>query len=248
MYPFFIRRFDMCLPYGRRSAAFFAAHGGRNIVTVPHAVDNAWFRTASRRLRRQRRSWREKWGLPRDGFVFLFAGKFEANKRCMDLLMALEECIRRGLRPSLLMVGDGEQRTACETYAVRKRLPVRFAGFLNQSRMPAAYAAADCLLLASAQETWGLVVNEAMACGLPALVSDACGCTPDLILEGRTGFSFECGDIGSLAHLMSFVSASNERHRRLGRNAALHIRRYSIECAVQKMLKAVHSQADKDRR
>jgi glycosyltransferase involved in cell wall biosynthesis len=66
--------------------------------------------------------------------------------------------------------------------------------------MPSIYAAADLLVLPSDhQETWGLVVNEAMACGIPAVVSDAVGCGPDLIETGRTGAVFPLGDIAALA-------------------------------------------------
>ena len=73
-------------------------------------------------------------------------------------------------------------------------------GFVNQSELPAVYASADVLVLPSdGQETWGLVVNEAMACGVPAVVSDAVGCGPDLIEPGRTGATFPFGDIAALA-------------------------------------------------
>ena len=71
--------------------------------------------------------------------------------------------------------------------------PVRLTGFLNQSEMAGAYALADVLAVPSATETWGLVVNEAMACGLPAAVSDAVGCAPDLVDDGRTGATYAAG-------------------------------------------------------
>ena len=77
-------------------------------------------------------------------------------------------------------------------------------GFRNQTELPGLYAAADVLVLPSdGDETWGLVVNEAFACGLPAVVSDAVGCGPDLVEEGATGAVFALDDVGSLQTRLS---------------------------------------------
>jgi glycosyltransferase involved in cell wall biosynthesis len=79
-------------------------------------------------------------------------------------------------------------------------------GFRNQSEMPAAYAAADALVLPSdGRETWGLVANEALACGKPIVVSDAAGCAPDLAADGAAGRVFAAGDVESLAAALSDV-------------------------------------------
>src|SRR5690606_24227768 len=95
--------------------------------------------------------------------------------------------------------------------------PVCFSGFLNQSEITAAYAASDCLLLPSdSGETWGLVVNEAMACGLPALVSDQVGCAVDLVTPGVTGDVFGCGDVDALARLLARHGADRAGLARMG--------------------------------
>jgi glycosyltransferase involved in cell wall biosynthesis len=98
--------------------------------------------------------------------------------------------------------------------AAREHLRVDFAGFKNQTELPAFYAAADVLVLPSdGGETWGLVVNEAMACGLPAIVSDAVGCAPDLIQEGKTGFTFPLGSESELAaRLMALAELKAAGH------------------------------------
>ena len=98
-------------------------------------------------------------------------------------------------------------RQADEARAEAARLGVRvtWAGFLNQHEIGRAYAAADCLVLPSYAETWGLVVNEAMATGLPAVVSDAVGCAPDLIVPGETGETFRKGDVDDLAAALTRV-------------------------------------------
>lgn len=205
-YPHFIRRFDLCLPYGQRSAAYFRHYGGRRIAIAPHFVDNDWFASQVTLLAPRRAELRRQWGIPEDAYCFLYCGKFIAKKRPLDLLQALDLLSREPLalpQHHLLMVGDGALRPDCEQFAATRNLPVTFAGFLNQGEITQAYVAADCLILPSDDgETWGLVVNEALACGLPAIVSDACGCEPDLIKPGIAGYAYPCGEVAVLAGRM----------------------------------------------
>ena len=121
------------------------------------------------------------------------------------------------------------------------RLPVSFAGFLNQTEMPAAYVATDCLVLPSDYgETWGLVVNEAMACGKPALVSDRVGCGPDLITPGETGALFPFGDVPALAAQITALAANPPALVRMGQQARLRVMDgYSVQRAVSGVLDAV---------
>src|SRR5262249_35856009 len=100
-----------------------------------------------------------------------------------------------------------------ECRAEAERVGVRLvqAGFLDQTALGRAYAAADCLVLPSASETWGLVVNEALATGLPAIVSAAVGCAPDLIRSPRVGRVFPTGDVAALAAAIDDVRADLER-------------------------------------
>ncbi len=112
-----------------------------------------------------------------------------------------------------------------------------FLGFVNQSELPAVYAAADLLVLPSnAQETWGLVVNEAMACGTPAVVSDAVGCGPDLVDAGATGAIFPFGDIAGLAAAIDGVFSLDRAHVR--RRLADKMARYSPQHAAAAIVEA----------
>ena len=113
-----------------------------------------------------------------------------------------------------------------------------FAGFKNQTELPACYAAADLLVLPSVSETWGLSVNEGMACGLPAIVSDAVGCAPDLIEPGVTGETYPCGDVAALAEAIVRFAP------RLGREATTaalqrKLESYSVEVATRGIISAV---------
>jgi glycosyltransferase involved in cell wall biosynthesis len=142
----------------------------------------------------------------------------------------------------LLMVGDGELRENCEDKARKVGLSVTFTGFLNQSEIVAAYVAADCLVLCSdAGETWGLVVNEAMACGRPALVSSLAGCSRDLIKPGISGDIFSFGDWEELASKMAALAGDSEALALMGENARLQVEDYSPEAAAQGMCDAVQN-------
>jgi len=230
VYPFFISRFDVCLAMGKRSAEYFQYFGARNIVISPHFVDNAWFAEKAESARKQRKQIRSEWGIDENAFVFLFAGKFEPKKRPLDIIQALNKIVNQ--KKTLLMVGDGVLKSECEALAKQNNSPVFFTGFLNQNEIPKAYAVSDCIVLCSdGRETWGLVVNEAMACGLPAIVSEECGCVPDLIIQGKTGYSYPCGDISALSKYMIYLADNPEKTRSLGSAAFKHIQKYSVENA-----------------
>jgi glycosyltransferase involved in cell wall biosynthesis len=142
-----------------------------------------------------------------------------------------------------LLVGDGPLRN--ELGALASGLDrIHFAGFRNQSDLPAFYATADALALTSdGDETWGLVVNEAMACGVPAIVSDAAGCVPDLIEEDRTGNAFPTGDVRALAqHLIEFRGADADALRRKCADYSMARATEGLERALKAVIHA-HSNA-----
>jgi len=114
----------------------------------------------------------------------------------------------RGMSLEVAFAGSGELAGSLESFAKTAGLAVRFHGFVNQSRLPEIYATADVIALPSdANETWGLVINEAMACGVPAVVSSAVGCGPDLIEPGATGATFRTGDVAGMAAALESVLA-----------------------------------------
>jgi glycosyltransferase involved in cell wall biosynthesis len=246
VYPHFISRFDVCLPYGQRSAEYFRYFGGKKIIVSPHFIDNNWFAQSAGKFRKERDVLRQEWQIPEGAVCFLFCGKFQTKKRPMDVLKAIERGCTRNEEPGakerplhLLMVGDGEMRHACEKYARERGLPVTFAGFLNQGKISKAYVAADCLVLPSdSGETWGLVVNEAMACGLPTIVSDACGCVPDLILEGENGYTYPCGDVEALYEKMTIFLDDNCDYMRIQKAALDRVNHSSVKQAADRLLEA----------
>jgi glycosyltransferase involved in cell wall biosynthesis len=244
LYRRFIPRFDAYLVVGARAREYLLHYGARpeRMFFAPHAVDNEFFASGADGLRAQRTELRRAWGLPPDATVFLFAGKLVPRKRPEDFLQAIAAAAARDPGVWGLVAGDGPLRGALEGRASAGRCPVRFSGFLNQTEIPRAYAAADALVLPSdARETWGLVVNEAMASGLPVIVSDAVGCAPDLVRPGETGVTFRCGALGELRDALLGLAADPARRATLGAGARRHVRRYSVAAATEGTLRAIEA-------
>jgi glycosyltransferase involved in cell wall biosynthesis len=206
----------------------------RRIFDTPYCVDNERFAQGAERWRAELGEARlaQRFDLDPGRTTFLFSGKFVEKKHPGDIIEAiarLPETDRQ--RVQVLLVGGGPLET--ELRARAADLPVRFAGFLNQSEITAAYAAADCLLLPSdSGETWGLVVNEAMACGLPAIVSDQVGSAVDLVHEGDTGFVFGRGDVVALSRTISRCAIDPGQLAAMGGNARVLVEGYNFDRVV----------------
>jgi len=244
VYRSFISRFDACLAVGTRSRDYCLHYGAapERVFLVPHAIEDDLFQRTAAEAPLRRLALRRQWELQEQAMVFVFSGKFLPKKRPMDFLRAIEAAAQQEPSVAGLMVGDGPLRAACEQFVSRRQLPVRFAGFLNQSRMVDAYVAADCLVLPSdGRETWGLVVNEAMSCSRPAVVSDAVGCAPDLVRDGRTGAVFTLGDVEALSRILLAFARDPARVRAMGECARAGLRSYSLDAAVQGVVDAMEA-------
>jgi glycosyltransferase involved in cell wall biosynthesis len=239
----FVPRFDACLAPGTWSREYFEHYGARpdRIFFVPHVIDVDFMQSETRRLSAEGSDLRRHWNLREDSFVFLFVGKFTETKRPLDFLKAISEAAEQGKHIQGLMVGDGPLRPACEEFVSSHDAPVTFAGFLNQSQIVRAYVCGDVLVLPSIGETWGMVVNEAMACGRPCLVSDRVGCGPDLVMGHGTGVIFPHGNAAALASEMVNMAANPAQSKEMGRKAQSHLKKYSVQGAVEGVLYALQA-------
>ena len=237
-----LRIYSAFLVVGESNREFYLSYGiaPEKLFDCPHFVDNDRFATAAAALRVERGAILASWGIPEAALCVLFAGKLAPVKNLPLLLEGLERARREAPQLHLLIVGEGPQRAELERAALARSLPVSFAGFLNQSEMPRAYAAADLLVLPSRSESWGLVVNEAMASGLPAIVSSAVGCAPDLVAEGQTGWVFPAEDSAALASRLVLAARASEQLVAIGERAQRRVREgYSVERAVEGTLAAL---------
>ena len=238
-------RVDAFLVIGTRNRDYYRAFGvpDEKFFWAPYGVDNDWFSLSepARGLARDRV--RRQLDVSDASVVFASSAKLIARKRPFDLVDAVATVRRRGIDARALFIGDGEERAAIEAHARRAGIAefIRIAGFVNQAELPAWYAAADALVLPSdSRETWGLVVNEAMAAGLPVVVSDAAGCSVDLVREGENGFTYPCGDVSALAErLFSIASLTGDARRALGNRSREIVSQFGISVAAKATIDAL---------
>lgn len=185
---------------------------GRRIGQFYDVVDNRYLKETVNGLRRESA---RITGLPLR--YFLYVGRLSEEKNVGRLLAEWITYRNGGGVWPLVIVGAGPETEALRTAALRSPYfeDVHFAGHRSFRELPAFYAFAGCFVLPSTREPWGLVVNEAMASGLPVLVSNRCGCAEDLVDRGQNGFTFDPFEEGELATLLARmesleVSAWNE--------------------------------------
>ena len=176
-------------------------------------VDNHYFASHAKQVRLAQEDERGRLELP-DKY-FLYAGRFSPEKNLTRLLEAYR--VYREAQPDgwgLVLLGDGPQREELQGIAREAAIAhVRWPGFRQADELPSYYGLSGGFILPSTKEPWGLVVNEAMASGLPVLVSDRCGCAADLVEQGGNGRTFDPHDVGEMADRMSWLASLGEAER-----------------------------------
>jgi glycosyltransferase involved in cell wall biosynthesis len=184
------------------------------IALTPYCVDNDWWIEQSAKV--DRRAVRARWNIPDGAVSILFCAKLQPWKRPQDLLRAFAQVA--DVNAYLVFAGEGPLRSALESEARLLGIAdkVRFLGFVNQSGLPEAYTASDIFVLPSEHEPFGVVVNEAMLCQCPVIISDRVGAGFDLVRDRETGFVFAVGDVTGLAAALRHATSDRERLRRMG--------------------------------
>ncbi len=226
---------DMVLVPSTATRRFIQSFGvpAERIAFTHYVVDNDYFTRASAEV--DRAAIRNSWGIPPESLVILFCAKLAVWKRPQDLLEAFFaiHAEDRGLTPAayLVFAGEGALRSKLEarTKSLGIQDRVRFLGFVNQSKLPGVYVASDLLVLPSGHEPWGLVVNEAMGCGLPAVVSDRVGANLDLITPGVTGEVYPSANVEALANILRQLVSDPSRIKSMGRAARTRMETWSYQ-------------------
>ncbi len=173
--------------------------------------------------------------------VFLFVGRLSPEKSLLVLLTAFQRIHAELPASTLTLVGAGPQRAQLEAKVAALGLAaaVHFAGTMAPDQLASAYASATCLILPSSSEPWGLVINEALSYGCPVLISDRCGCLPELVAPGGTGLSFTAGDSDDLYRCMRAAPDLFSDVGRTARRCLDIIGRYTPRHAAATMLKGI---------
>jgi glycosyltransferase involved in cell wall biosynthesis len=202
------RHYDAAFAAGERTVAYLMRMGfPRELIWTGYdVVDNQAFADGAAAARSREDSLRARLGLP-DRY-FLFVGRFAPEKNVLRMLEAYALYRQAAGRRAwgLVLVGGGPEETELRARA-QELHDVVFAGFQQADAVSVYYGLASCLLLPSLSETWGLVVNEAMAAGLPVLVSHRCGCVPELVRPGVSGYIYDPLDTDGMARLMRVMSS-----------------------------------------
>ncbi len=245
-----VRRFDAALVGGKKQQAYAARLGipeGR-ILPGYDVVDNRHFAEGALAARGRAKAHRRRLGLVRP--FFLTVCRFIPKKNLSMLLEAYRRY--RDLAGAgawdLVLCGSGPLEKALARQA-RDIGGVHFPGFQQIDALPIIYGLASVFILASSHfEQWGLVVNEAMAAGLPVLVSRACGCAPELVREGVNGFTFDPGDPEGLARLLLRMSSPAVDLKAMGAASARLIAPWTPETFARNLFQAIRVADDYRRR
>jgi glycosyltransferase involved in cell wall biosynthesis len=244
MLPYLYNRVaDLVLVPSTASRRFICSLGvpEERVVITPYVVDNDYI--AGIAARTDRKKVREEWRVPEDAVVAIFCAKFLPRKRPQDALRAFAKA--NVANSYLVMVGEGplgdSLKRDVEELGLSSR--VRFPGLIKYSRLPEAYAASDVLVFPSEHEPYGLPVNEAMICGIPAIVSDRVGAGYDLVQDEKTGFVYPSGSVDALAAILSRALPERELLRRMGEAARARMQSWSprenAEATVRAVEKAI---------
>lgn len=242
IYPRVLRQFDACLYVGQKNKMYLEYYGvpSERLFFSPHCIDNDAFALRAHAVNRA--DSRIRLGIAPEQMAMLFVGKLLDIKRPLDVVSALRKLRDRGMNICGVFAGDGPLRTLLEAKGGESNVPLTFLGFRNQTELPEDYAMADALVLPSESETWGLVVNEALACGTPVVVSDAVGCAPDLVIEGQTGAVYPVGDTLTLADALQRVLNTPPDQRSIKAMADA----YSVDAAARGVLDAMDWLTNRD--
>jgi glycosyltransferase involved in cell wall biosynthesis len=208
-----IRHADALLCAGRASAEFATELGATRIFVAPNSTDNAFF---ERGATTARHSARHELAPP----TAMFVGRLSNEKGVDVLLHAWAQIEHREPLAHLVVVGSGPEEAALKTLADGLGLTrTEWVPFVQQQYLPRLYARASVLVLPSRSESWGFVVNEAMACGVPVIASDAVGAAADLLDDGVTGFRFPSEDHDALRARLIQLLRDPDLCRQMGAEA-----------------------------
>lgn len=227
---------------GKRSADYLLSLGAReqSLFTAYSTVDVEHFQNVSSQARLEREALKAKLGIRQD-VVILYSGQFIERKGLRYLLEAYAEIKARHSNAALVLLGYGPlQSELAAAVASRGLADVHFVGHVEVEEIPEIYAVADVFVLPSLEETWGLVVNEAMACGLPVVVTDRVGSSPDLIHEGENGFVVPAADSAALAARIRQLVEDADLRLRFSQRSTRRIQRFTPAAAAQSFANAVH--------
>lgn len=225
---------------GVLNASYYRHYGANpeHFSLLPWAVNNDRFTAGSVFATGEREAMRARFGIRPDEVALVFSAKLVARKDPMTLLRAVSS-MREMNRTTVVFLGDGELRGALETFAAEAGVHAIFAGFVNQAELPKHYAMADVFVLPSTYEPRGAVINEAMACGLPLIVTDRCGSLGDIAIESENALVYPAGDVAALGGFLDLVVSDEMLRARMAERSRAIIASWDFARGVEGVKEAM---------
>jgi glycosyltransferase involved in cell wall biosynthesis len=213
--------------------------GRERIVFAPYAVNNEFFIQECEKWRPHKTDLKKTLGIAEDLPVILYVALMRPFKRPFDVVYATEQL--SGESAALVMVGGGPEYQRLETYCNDRNIRnVYLVGPKNQGELPKYYAMADIFVMPSGVgETWGLVINEAMCCGLPVVASDVIPSGVDLVKHGENGFIYQAGNVEELAGFLERLITDPILRQKMGLRSREIVSAWSYDTDVKAILHAL---------
>ena len=231
-YPLLFKMPAMFLPGGSRQAEYLRFYGvpDNRIKVAQMTVDTTGISAYINAMDSNRKvSIRASYDVPSDGIIFLYVGRLEPHKGLIELISAFERIsLTENRLAYLLIVGDGSLSDVIIEKSAQQKY-IRYAGRLSGSALFDAYAVADVFILVSRFEPWGLVINEAMAAGLPVVVTECLGCVDDLVIQGETGLVIPIDSEEMLVKAMESLFFNQKLREEMAQNARNLISGWTLE-------------------
>jgi glycosyltransferase involved in cell wall biosynthesis len=225
------RHVDKALYVGRNNRDYYLAHGMKEhqLIFAPHAIDNRRFGLDGARYDAEAEEWKSRLGIKEDQLVLLFAGKLEPRKNPFFLTRLAAGIGDPRLR--FLIVGNGVLEQQLKAAAAGDPRWI-FLDFQNQLKMPVIYRMGHIFVLPSVSETWGLAINETMACGRAVMVSKMAGCAVDLVQDGDNGQTIDPDDLSESIRFLEKAIGDRALVTRMGGASLKIIQSFSFENIV----------------
>ena len=231
---FFFKYIDYFLYIGKSNREFFLELGvdKKKLFAAPYSVDNSFFANKKDLKNTVNKRFKKK--------IILFVGKFISRKNGKEFLN-LAFLFKNFNEYKFVMIGEGNKKKSYFAYIKKNKLEnVKILGFKNQKELRKIYREAFLLIVPSKYETWGLVINEAMASDLPVICTSNCSGSRDLIKNGSNGFIYNLKDINFLKNLIIKLSTNKKKYLILIKNIRTHIKSFSFIKTIESLNKILN--------
>lgn len=239
---FFFKKVDKFLSIGKKNKSYYKSFGIENnkIFDVPYTIDNERYIKFSNEYVNKNYLLKSKLNINNDTKVILFASKFMKRKHPELLVQSAIDLKNSGYDFHLLLIGDGELKEDLEYLVKKNNLKnCTFTGFINQSEIPKYYSISDIFVLASENEPWGLVVNEAMCAGLPIILNKEVGCSDDLLLDNINGLEIDIKNKSSLTNSLKYLLDNPKKLEEMSLNSKKIIQDWNFDKCKKGIINAL---------